>query len=152
MFQPLRGGVSPSYNLSLFIVSSAMLLSTYSDHIGESHDPRGGDHQGALTGFQLVGRSLRRSLIRAIRVIRVKNAFQWSFSRSDGNPSPGTSAGLCLRGSSEQRERAANIWSLPFHHNLIIFHKIFNLAQLTFSGFYHLIIGAQVGFHVVEGG
>jgi len=51
MFQPLRGGVSPSYNLSLFIVSSAMLLSTYSDHIGESHDPRGGDHQGVLTGF-----------------------------------------------------------------------------------------------------
>jgi len=51
MFQPLRGCVSPSYNLSPLIVSSAMLLSTYSDHIGESHGPRESDHQGALTSF-----------------------------------------------------------------------------------------------------
>jgi len=51
MSQPLRGCVLPSYNLSLLIVSSAMLLSNYSDHVGESHGPREGDHQGALTGF-----------------------------------------------------------------------------------------------------
>jgi len=51
MFQPLRGCGSPSYNLSPLIVSSAMLLSTYSDHIGESHGPPESDHQGALTGF-----------------------------------------------------------------------------------------------------
>jgi len=53
MFQPLRGCGSPSYNLSLLVVSSAMLLSTYSDHIGKSHGPREGDHQGVLTGVHL---------------------------------------------------------------------------------------------------